>query len=494
MTRRWLLGAMICCGCGRFDFQEPPSEEDQAPRLSYPASLHAVVSQTKLDVMPVTSGEELTFTVVPPLPAGLALEESSGRIHGVPTAMEDRGVHVVTVHNQHGSASAALQLSVMNGAVVDVFIDGFDDDDGQGNAICLSTTAGGCTLRAAFDTVNHLPGKQLVLLKTGTYLLTKSLAGLKNDLVIAGVGAGETTVQRADLAIEHRMAYVDVPRSLRLENLTVQGFSSDDGGALRVGKGALEVAGVVFENNVATLDSGGVVLVEEGGRADFDSTTFTGNRALSGKGWGGVINGKGLGTKITVKRSMATSNTAIWGSFSHLESGATLLLENSTLSGNTATRAGTLATPGGEYTLVNSTIAHNNVAFLDSAGIYLDAAPAVVSMANTIVAFNTDASGAQHNCNRAVVATVLKSLGGNLIGDGGGNCAEALSQGGDLMATDPLLDPKGLADNGGLTRTLALTKGSAAIDRGVRSLCPLEDQRGVARSGETCDAGAFEAP
>ena len=52
---------------------------------------------------------------------------------------------------------------------------------------------------------------------------------------------------------------------------------------------------------------------------------------------------------------------------------------------------------------------------------------------------------------------------------------------------DPGLLP--LAENGGLTQTMALTSDSPALDVGGE--CPEADQRGMPRSG-ACDAGAYE--
>jgi hypothetical protein len=67
-----------------------------------------------------------------------------------------------------------------------------------------------------------------------------------------------------------------------------------------------------------------------------------------------------------------------------------------------------------------------------------------------------------------------------------------------MPSTDPLLDPKGLQNNGGPTQTIKLIKGSPAIDaipKGTNG-CGTEiktDQRGVKRpQGKGCDIGAFE--
>jgi hypothetical protein len=76
--------------------------------------------------------------------------------------------------------------------------------------------------------------------------------------------------------------------------------------------------------------------------------------------------------------------------------------------------------------------------------------------------------------------------------------------GGNIFNEDPLLDPKGLQFNGGPTETIALLKGSPAIDAVPKAFCtdlaspprPLTiDQRGLPRPdiGEAVfDVGAYE--
>jgi len=151
-----------------------------------------------------------------------------------------------------------------------------------------------------------------------------------------------------------------VPHVLALRDLTIQDFGGMQGGALGITAGELDVDRCAFTNN-ASPTSGGVLFINGGANATLSRSTFTGNSSDGGAGggWGGVIDGEGANTTIVVTRSTATGNTTAWGSFSHITTGTTLRLENSTLYGNTATTAGTLATPGGVYTLVNDTIVGN---------------------------------------------------------------------------------------------------------------------------------------
>ncbi|HEY6042160.1 MAG TPA: choice-of-anchor Q domain-containing protein, partial [Anaerolineae bacterium] len=76
--------------------------------------------------------------------------------------------------------------------------------------------------------------------------------------------------------------------------------------------------------------------------------------------------------------------------------------------------------------------------------------------------------------------------------DSGTSCGFG-SVSGSMSNTDPKLAP--LGHYGGPTKTMALLKGSPAIDA-VLTGCPPPsvDQRGVSRpQGAHCDIGAFEA-
>jgi hypothetical protein len=59
-----------------------------------------------------------------------------------------------------------------------------------------------------------------------------------------------------------------------------------------------------------------------------------------------------------------------------------------------------------------------------------------------------------------------------------------------ISVVDPLLGP--LTDNGGPTKTHALLPGSPAINKAVKSNCPVTDQRSALRDDAVCDVGAFE--
>ena len=114
---------------------------------------------------------------------------------------------------------------------------------------------------------------------------------------------------------------------------------------------------------------------------------------------------------------------------------------------------------------------------------------------NTLIGGNSDFGGEAPDCS--VTGGSLVSLGHNLIGDTTGCTFTAA--GSDLTDLGGLkLAPLGA--NGGFTETVALAKGSPAINTGSGkkpgtggSACAKRDQRNVRRpQGPRCDIGAYE--
>ena len=111
-----------------------------------------------------------------------------------------------------------------------------------------------------------------------------------------------------------------------------------------------------------------------------------------------------------------------------------------------------------------------------------------MTLVNSIFANNSP-----DNCSGTI------SDGGHNL-DSGATCGFGASS---LSNTDPLLDPLGLQNNGGLTQTTKLLTGSPAIDSGDNSLAVDEtnaalqyDQHGAGCTrilNGTVDLGAYEA-
>jgi hypothetical protein len=191
------------------------------------------------------------------------------------------------------------------------------------------------------------------------------------------------------------------------------------------------MGGAVFSRGT---DQGGVVIIT--------NSTIAGNFAsggLSGAGYVAAGNGKGLGGGVFNYNGSLTVTSSTFGYNTGLEGGSGIF------------SLGNGATPS--HAVINNTI------------ISADFGPSDLTVAVTPVGGTSTASGA----NNLIGTIVGTTLTGTLTGAPGF---------------------EGLGDNGGLTKTMALTFNSQAINAGA-DLAPSTDQRGFGRVGRP-DIGAFE--
>jgi hypothetical protein len=330
--------------------------------------------------------------------------------------------------------------------------------------------------------------------------------------------------------------------TLVLRNVTVKGNSVGNspsggipqGGGVYNNTGTLQIIDSTIDGNTASVAPGGGGIPEGGGVSNAEGsvtiirTTISGNTASIAEA-GGAPEGGGIessGGQLTIVDSTVSGNTAIGGSVAQGGGIAafvtTTTLTRTTVSSNAASEsgAGTVADGGGilqfrgSLSLVNSTIAANTAAgeFSEGGGVEVEETSlettnttiasnvasgpkgvggnllatreSTVKPQNTIVAGGTAATGP--NC-AVTPKSAIQSQGHNL--DSLNDCG--FTAAGDIVSTEPLLGP--LADNGGITQTMALALSSRAIDAAASAACPPTDQRGVLRpAGAGCDIGAFE--
>jgi CSLREA domain-containing protein len=319
---------------------------------------------------------------------------------------------------------------------VNTTVDQVDANPGDGTC---ATESGVCSLRAAVQEANALPGPDSVLLPAAPaaerYSLTISGAeedaaatgdlDVLDDLMLAGTGSGLVVIEGD---VTDRVFDVFSPATVEITDLVIQDANvvAAAGGGIR-NAGVLTLRAVTLRDNVA-VDGGGIANLEEG----------------------------------------------------------SLTLENCTLSGNAASAlGGGLANfDDASATILNTTIT-NNASVSGGSGIHN---LALVELRNTIVAGNSG----EKNCTGSIDGTV--SLGHNL--ESANSCF--LSADSDLRNTPAGLGM--LADNGGHSLTHALLAGSAAIDSGDNGACPERDQRNALRPFDgdgdgtaSCDIGAYEA-
>jgi hypothetical protein len=346
---------------------------------------------------------------------------------------------------------------------VDANGDGVDAQPGDG--MC-ATAAGACTLRAAVQEANALPGADTITLPAATYTL--SIPGANED----GAATGDLDVSdtlsiigpstgRATIAANRMDRVFDVLPgvSLLLTRVTLAdgNLLSDNGAGVR-NQGTLQLDTVSITRCVAADGDGAGIANLPGAVLHAASVTLSLNVA-AGFG-GGLANFSGATaqlTNVTISDNAALSGGGVFNDAEPAQTTTLVELANVTLSDNSAAEGASLRNLG-------TARIHNSI-FVDS--------PAV------------------SNCSGKAV----ESLGYNILSDSLSPCA--FDQSTDRGNTDPLLEM--LRDNGGGTATQALLPGSPAIDSGDDANCPPTDQRGVARPQDGdgdgragCDVGAFE--
>ena len=314
----------------------------------------------------------------------------------------------------------------------------------------------------------------------GTYTLTRTGAGenggstgdldVSDGLTLFGANASTTIIQAGtsttngiDRVFDIRPGATAIIQRVTIRNGRVNG---DGGGILTAG--VLTLTDVAIESNTATGASGhGGGLMTEG-----SSQTFL-RRVL-----------------VAANQAVTTAAFAVDGGGIGAE-GATLDLENVTISGNTGNGVSGLASRA-ITSIVNVTFANNVVTRTDIGGT-LGALDRPATIVNSIILMPSG----QRNClvNNFTFPTTLTSLGDNIIS---GLCV-GVSASTDRQNTAVPLGP--LAMNGGQTRTHALTSPTTnpAVDTGGNTRCPATDQRGSPRPRDgngdgrnICDIGAFE--
>jgi hypothetical protein len=252
------------------------------------------------------------------------------------------------------------------------------------------------------------------------------------------------------------------------------------GGGIFNEGGSLFVAGTLIEDHVSS--AGGAIHNASGG-----DTIVLGSELVSntgGTGGGGIFSDSG---SVDILDSTLAANTtdgpAVGGAIFSGGSSA-FVINNSTLSGNTAESGGAIFNEAtASILLSNTTVAANTATGgASGGGVFNDGGS--VTLVGTMLAGNTSPTGP--DCGGAIT-----SAGYNLVQDSSGCTFTPF--GTDLTGVDPLLGP--LADNGGPTRTHALLAGSPAIDHLPSGpVCGGgADQRGIVRPrGAGCDIGAFE--
>ena len=252
----------------------------------------------------------------------------------------------------------------------------------------------------------------------------------------------------------------------------------------------LDIRQCNISGNEAALSGGGIANRVDGGPTCWDAGSAVGIMAIQDsliafnaahEHGGGIFNYGGVSSEFTNDAEISLHNVTISDNKANIGGGAS----NETEIDN---YYGSPTWPSAYLGLGHVTLSHNNA--VTGSLLYLDSG---VSISNTILAVPLGAAA----CAFGQDATI-ESQGYNI--ESGDSCGFLAA--GDLQHTRAQLGP--LQDNGGPTRTRALSPDSPAIDHipaGTNGCTPhtSRDQRGALRAsgpghgGDACDVGAFEA-
>ena len=316
---------------------------------------------------------------------------------------------------------------------------------------------GECTSGAGDDIISFVV--------TGTIHLASNLPSIEEDATIDG---GDAITIDGD---GHGMFLVQEPADVVIRRIALTDAGSGYGPAIHI-SGTSRIDRVTVTDSHATEWGGGVMVSTDANVTIVDST-FHDNTADYG---GGVY--VATNSTVTIVRSTVSDNTALFeGGGIYGVGAAQITVANSTVYRNGGADGAGIYMSNTDLTVHNSTITKNQSASRGG-GVSVDSGPMSV-LVNSIVTGNTDEEAGTATDD---IAGALDTDSQNLVG------AEAAG----------VLDPAGLADNGGRTRTVAiLPTAVATIDQGHDATCHNDnvdgvDQRGFIRLSGACDIGSVE--
>ncbi len=304
---------------------------------------------------------------------------------------------------------------------------------------------GPCTLRAAVQEANALPGADTISLPAGTYTLDIVGSGedasatgdldITGNLTINGAGMATTIVDggAVDTVFEILSGATVEITAITVRNGSAGGYPggiSNDGtlhmsdckisgnhatggnaGGARNG-GTMVLNNCVVADNTAKANGGG--LYNRYGTLTLNGSTVSGNATTDFDG-GGIGNNAGA---VNLNNSTISGNTAgatgggIWS-----DSG--LVVTASTITGNLAAQRGGGIYSDGTLTLTNSTVSNNTAAQFEGGGIFVNQGTADLS-GSTVSDNTAEGTGGGIRNDGAVTIANSTVRGNSAGGDGGG--------------------------------------------------------------------------
>jgi CSLREA domain-containing protein len=212
-------------------------------------------------------------------------------------------------------------------------------------------------------------------------------------------------------------------------------------------------------------------------------------------GLGGGIANRGGTVKVTHSTFSGNNAVLAGGGIANLN-GGTLRVIDSTFYANRSFFGGAIVNDNGRLAVSYSTFSANDSEHPGGGILNANRRAATMRLSSTVFADNVN-----ENIVNVCGGADLSQCRGTIT-DGGYNISDDRSfrftEPTSKSNADPKLDPDGLQSNGGPTKTIALQKGSRAVDNVPRGengcgTTVKTDQRWVQRpQGKRCDSGAYE--
>jgi predicted outer membrane repeat protein len=332
-----------------------------------------------------------------------------------------------------------------------------------------------------------------------TCTLSNAITSANNDSATGGCAAGsgaDTINLTTDVTLTSVLPNITSDITIEGNEHTIQRNSgSSNFRILFVGAGgSLTLKQATITGGVDS-DGGGIYVSEET-TLIVENCTISGNTATTSGG--AIFNGSVI---ILTNSTISGNQASKWGGAIYSTHSA-LTVQNSTISGNSATQmgGGIMSFYDTAITIENSTITGNTA--VSGAGIFdydSNDFNTRFIVKNSIIALQT--SGDDCGYLNMTATPPFTSQGYNI--ESSSSCS-FMSTGDQNNVNSTSLNLGSLADNGGDTQTIALGSGSAAIDQIPDEINDCDsgvstDQRnavradGTNRGGTACDIGAYEA-
>lgn len=300
--------------------------------------------------------------------------------------------------------AASTATFVVNSAVDAV-------DAAPGNGVC-ATAGGVCTLRAAIQEANALPGADVISLPAGTYTLTLASAGedaaatgdldITGDITLQGAGAAATIID-ADWA--DRVLHVTGAHRVNLSGVTLT-HGNGGGGGIRSDGAALTIADSAISDNNSGGDAGGIF---SSGSLTVTNSVFVENNARYKAG--GILSSGAL----VVANSAFVENNAGGDGGGILSSGG-LTIADSTFSRNNSGGDGGGVHSSSSATITNAGFVDNNTR-TNGGAVY---GAGVLIVASSVFTANNASSGGGIYDGGAAITVTHSAFAGNTAWTGGG--------------------------------------------------------------------------